>query len=105
MGSTPAGVVRKKVIAHPAGLEKTPRKTPAILAPGAARRTDRPIIDGALMKKLLSLLCALLSLFGLSACDQFVIEDLKPGVSTGFEVRDKLGPPGIEWRNDDGTVT
>ena len=57
------------------------------------------------MKKLLSLLCGVLGLFGLSACDQFVIEDLRPGVSTGFEVRDKLGPPGIEWRNADGTVT
>ena len=57
------------------------------------------------MKKLLSWLCGLLSLIGLSACDQFVIEDLKPGVSTGFEVREKLGPPGIEWRNTDGTLT
>lgn len=57
------------------------------------------------MKKLLSLLCGVLGLFGLSACDQFVIEDLRPGVSTAFEVRDKLGPPGIEWRNGDGTVT
>ncbi|MCB1959180.1 MAG: hypothetical protein KDE68_01435 [Rhodocyclaceae bacterium] len=57
------------------------------------------------MKRILSVLCGALALFGLSACDQFVIEDLKPGVSTAFEVRDKLGPPGIEWRNPDGSVT
>lgn len=105
MGLTLAGVVRNKLLAHPADIAKTLRQTPAILAPGAVRRTDPPIFDGGLMKKLLSLLCGVLSLFGLSACDQFVIDDLKPGVSTGFEVRDKLGPPGIEWRNEDGSVT
>ena len=57
------------------------------------------------MKRIRTLLCGVLALFGLAACEEFAIKDLRPGVSTGFEVRDKLGPPGLEWRNDDGTVT
>ena len=57
------------------------------------------------MKRIRTLLCGVLALFGLAACEEFAIKDLRPGVSTGFEVRDRLGPPGIEWRNGDGTVT
>lgn len=57
------------------------------------------------MKRLIALICGLFGLLGLTACDQYVIEDIKPGVSTGFEVRERLGAPGIEWRNHDGSVT
>jgi hypothetical protein len=46
-----------------------------------------------------------LAMLGLAACDAVTMKDLKPGVSTGYDVRDKLGKPGIEWRNDDGSVT
>jgi hypothetical protein len=44
-------------------------------------------------------------MLGLAGCDAVNMKDLKPGVSTGYDVRDKLGKPGIEWRNDDGSVT
>ncbi|MCK7501841.1 MAG: hypothetical protein MZW92_76470 [Comamonadaceae bacterium] len=33
------------------------------------------------------------------------MKDLKPGVSTGFDVRDRMGTPTLEWRNADGSVT
>ena len=57
------------------------------------------------MRKLLSLLLGALAVLGLASCDAVNMKDLKPGVSTGYEVRDKLGKPGLEWRNDDGSVT
>jgi hypothetical protein len=57
------------------------------------------------MKRLISLLLGALAMLGLAACDAVNMKDLKPGVSTGYDVRDKLGKPGIEWRNDDGSVT
>ena len=57
------------------------------------------------MHKLLSFLLGALALVGLAGCDAVNMKDLKPGVSTGYDVRDKFGTPGIEWRNDDGSVT
>ena len=57
------------------------------------------------MKRLLSMLCALLASLGLTACDYFHMQELKPGVSTAMDVRDRLGPPQQEWHNDDGSVT
>ena len=57
------------------------------------------------MRRLLTLLLGALAMLGLSGCDAVNMQDLKPGVSTGYDVRDKLGKPGIEWRNDDGSVT
>ena len=57
------------------------------------------------MRAILKLLCGLLSALGLSACDTFVIDQIKPGVTTAHEVRELLGPPGIEWRNEDGSRT
>lgn len=30
---------------------------------------------------------------------------LKPGVSTGFEVREAMGQPSMEWKNPDGSTT
>lgn len=57
------------------------------------------------MRRLFSLLVGTAAVAGLAACDAVTLNELKPGVSTGYEVRDKLGKPGIEWRNDDGSVT
>lgn len=57
------------------------------------------------MKRLLLILCSLLAAIGLPACDYFALKDLEPGVSTAMDVRDRLGRPGMEWRNDDGSVT
>ena len=57
------------------------------------------------MRAMFGFLCGLLSVLGLSACDTFVIEKIRPGVTTAYEVRDLLGAPGIEWRNEDGTRT
>jgi len=41
----------------------------------------------------------------LPGCDSFVLQDIKPGVTTAVEVRAKMGNPGFEFRNDDGSVT
>lgn len=57
------------------------------------------------MKRLMSLLCMLFAAIGLSACDYVNVRELEPGKSTGFEVRDRFGPPQHEWRNGDGSVT
>ncbi len=41
----------------------------------------------------------------LPACDGPALRELKPGIATAAEVRARLGNPGFEHRNDDGTVT
>lgn len=41
----------------------------------------------------------------LPACDAINLQELKPGVSTGAEVRARMGNPAFEHRNADGTVT
>lgn len=41
----------------------------------------------------------------LPACDAVNLPELKPGVSTASEVRARLGLPGAEYQNDDGSVT
>jgi hypothetical protein len=57
------------------------------------------------LKRLLTLLCAAAGALGIHACDYVAMKDLKPGVSTGYDVRDKLGTPTFEWRNEDGSLT
>lgn len=57
------------------------------------------------MKRLLGCLCALLSAIGISACDYLNVRQLQPGVSTAAEVRERFGPPHMEWRNEDGSTT
>lgn len=47
-----------------------------------------------------SAICAVLP-----GCDLFLSEDIKPGITTADEVRARMGQPGFEFRNDDGTVT
>ncbi len=41
----------------------------------------------------------------LPACDSVNLQELKPGVSTAFEVRDRMGAPATEWKEADGSVT
>jgi hypothetical protein len=41
----------------------------------------------------------------LPACDRANLQEIRPGVTTGPEVRARMGPPAAEYRNDDGTVT
>ena len=58
-----------------------------------------------LMKRFMAWLCSLLSAIGITACDYINIRELKPGVSSALEVRDRFGPPQMEWSNGDGSVT
>ncbi len=53
------------------------------------------------MKRILAWLCGLLSALGITACDYINVKELKPGVSTSAEVRERFGPPHMEWRNED----
>lgn len=41
----------------------------------------------------------------LPACDAFNLPEIKPGITTAAEVRSRLGNPGFEFNNDDGSVT
>jgi len=56
------------------------------------------------MKRLIAAFCGLLGLFGLGGCERYLMEDIRPGVTHRSEVQEHMGPPGIEWRNDDGSV-
>jgi len=57
------------------------------------------------MKRLLTLLCAVLTTLGLAGCDQAALQELKPGISTARQVKERMGPPNHEWQNADGSVT
>jgi outer membrane protein assembly factor BamE (lipoprotein component of BamABCDE complex) len=57
------------------------------------------------MKSLVSLLCGLLAVIGLGGCKPYGLAQIQPGVTTDAEVRQWLGEPGMEWRNEDGSVT
>jgi hypothetical protein len=57
------------------------------------------------MKRLLALLCSLITALGLPGCDQVAMQELRPGVSTAREVKERMGPPNQEWPNADGSVT
>ena len=41
----------------------------------------------------------------LPACDMVNMQEIKPGITTATEVRARLGEPGFEFRNSDGSVT
>jgi hypothetical protein len=41
----------------------------------------------------------------LPGCDIGLSQDIKPGITTAEEVRTRMGVPGFEFRNDDGSVT
>lgn len=49
-------------------------------------------------------LVGLVSALALHGCDRVGLTGLKPGVSSGYEVRDRMGPPTAEWKNDDGSL-
>jgi outer membrane protein assembly factor BamE (lipoprotein component of BamABCDE complex) len=51
------------------------------------------------------MLCSVLAALGLFACDAIGLRELKPGVSTGYDVRDKMGKPTMQWTNGDGSQT
>ena len=57
------------------------------------------------MKRFLAWICGLLSAIGITACDYINVKELQPGVSTSAEVRERFGPPHMEWRNEDGSLT
>ena len=57
------------------------------------------------MTRLLVFLCIFFAAALLPGCDYFALQELQPGVSTALDVRDRFGPPGMVWRNDDGSVT
>lgn len=40
-----------------------------------------------------------------SACDGMALQELKPGVSTDRDVRNRMGRPTMEWKDADGTRT
>lgn len=41
----------------------------------------------------------------LPACDAINLPEIKPGITTATEVRSRLGNPGFEFSNEDGSVT
>jgi hypothetical protein len=40
-----------------------------------------------------------------SACDGIALKDLKPGLSTDRDVRNRMGRPNMTWKDADGTQT
>ena len=57
------------------------------------------------MNPLSRILAVLASAIGFYGCDATHLAELKPGISTAQEVRERLGPPVAEWPNTDGSVT
>lgn len=41
----------------------------------------------------------------LPACDAINLQEIKPGISTASKVQARMGKPGFEFQNDDGSVT
>jgi hypothetical protein len=57
------------------------------------------------IKKLFAGLFSGLIATAFSACDGLALQDLKPGVSTDRDVRNRMGRPTREWKDADGTQT
>jgi outer membrane protein assembly factor BamE (lipoprotein component of BamABCDE complex) len=57
------------------------------------------------IKKLFAGLFSGLIAAAFSACDGLALQDLKPGVSTDRDVRNRMGRPTMEWKDADGTQT
>jgi hypothetical protein len=56
-----------------------------------------------MFKKLLTIIFpAILTI--LPCCAALIFQELKPGVSRDFEVRDRMGQPTMEWKEADGSV-
>ncbi len=58
-----------------------------------------------MIKKLCRGLLSAIVVVALPACDNINLNELKPGRSTAFEVRDRMGPPSMEWKDADGSLT
>ena len=58
-----------------------------------------------MIKKLFAGLFSGLVAATFSACDGMALRDLKPGVSTARDVRNRMGRPTMEWKDADGTQT
>jgi len=58
-----------------------------------------------MIRKLLQTLLAGIVAAALPACDNVLLNGLKPGISTAYEVRDRMGAPAMEWQEADGSVT
>lgn len=56
-------------------------------------------------RRLVPLLLGLSLTLALAGCDYFALQELRPGVSTAREVRERLGEPGMEWEEGDGGRT
>lgn len=57
------------------------------------------------MNRVSRILAVLASAIGFYGCDAAHLAELKPGISTAQEVRERLGPPVAVWPNVDGSVT
>lgn len=57
-----------------------------------------------MMKKLFQGMLSGIVAAALPACDSINLNELKPGISTAFEVRDRMGAPTMEWKDADGSV-
>lgn len=57
-----------------------------------------------MIRKLIRYLLSSMVAAVLPACDSLNLNELKPGISTAFEVRDRMGTPSMEWRDGDGSV-
>lgn len=58
-----------------------------------------------MLKRLFTALLSGLMAALLPACDGINLPKLKPGISTVQEVREIMGPPTMEWKGADGTLT
>jgi hypothetical protein len=49
--------------------------------------------------------CTALATAFLPACDALNLPEIKPGITTASEVQSRMGNPGFEFQNEDGSVT
>ncbi len=56
-----------------------------------------------MLKKLAAAVSGSLIAALLPGCDAINLKELKPGLSTGYEVRDRMGAPSMEWQEKDGS--
>ena len=57
-----------------------------------------------MFRKLLTAASSILITAVLPACDTVNLQELKPGISKAVDVRDRMGQPTMEWKENDGSV-